>query len=57
MSTKAFLMILRKEFKDSIKSKWLIAFAVTFFFLALGVPYLLLGGGGASFRLITQEWS
>ncbi len=46
MSTKAFLMILRKEFKDSIKSKWLIAFAVTFFFLALGVPYLLLGGGG-----------
>jgi ABC-type transport system involved in multi-copper enzyme maturation permease subunit len=39
-------MILRKEFKDSIKSKWLIAFAVTFFFLALGVPYLLLGGGG-----------
>ncbi len=46
MSTRAFLMILRKEFKDSIKSKWLIAFAVTFFFLALGVPYLLLGGGG-----------
>ena len=46
MSTKAFLMILRKEFRDSIKSKWLIAFAVTFFFLALGVPYLLLGGGG-----------
>ncbi len=46
MSTKAFIMILRKEFKDSIKSKWLIAFAITFFFLALGVPYLLLGGGG-----------
>ncbi len=46
MSTRAFLMILRKEFRDSIKSKWLIAFAVTFFFLALGVPYLLLGGGG-----------
>ena len=46
MSTKAFVMILRKEFKDSIKSKWLIAFAVTFFFLALGVPYILLGGGG-----------
>ncbi len=46
MSTKAFVMILRKEFKDSIKSKWLIAFAITFFFLALGVPYILLGGGG-----------
>lgn len=39
-------MIMRKELKDALKSKWLITFAATFFFLAIGVPYLLLGAGG-----------
>jgi Cu-processing system permease protein len=39
-------MIMRKELKDSLQSKWLITFGVTFFFLALGVPYIILGAGG-----------
>ena len=41
-----FLVIMKKEFRDSLKSRWLISFAVTFFFLALGVPYIILRGGG-----------
>ncbi|MBH58846.1 MAG: hypothetical protein CMO19_00295 [Thaumarchaeota archaeon] len=44
--TSPFVMILRKELKDSLQSKWLITFGVTFFFLALGVPYIILGAGG-----------
>ena len=44
--TNPFIMILRKELKDSLQSKWLITFGVTFFFLALGVPYIILGAGG-----------
>jgi len=44
--TSPFLMIMRKELKDSLQSKWLITFGVTFFFLALGVPYIILGAGG-----------
>lgn len=44
--TSPFAMILRKELKDSLRSKWLITFGVTFFFLALGVPYIILGAGG-----------
>ncbi|HIM82439.1 MAG TPA: hypothetical protein EYM50_01645 [Nitrososphaerales archaeon] len=48
----AFYMILRKELKDSLKSKWLVTFAVTFFFLALGVPYIILGAGG----LLPQDY-
>ena len=41
-----FLIIMKKELRDSLKSRWLISFAVTFFFLALGVPYIILRGGG-----------
>ncbi|MBM3898056.1 MAG: ABC transporter permease [Thaumarchaeota archaeon] len=41
-----FLIIMKKEFRDSLKSRWLLSFAVTFFFLALGVPYIILRGGG-----------
>ena len=41
-----FLVIMKKELRDSLKSRWLISFAVTFFFLALGVPYIILRGGG-----------
>ena len=48
----AFYMILKKELKDSLKSKWLVTFAVTFFFLALGVPYIILGAGG----LLPQDY-
>tara|TARA_B000000460_G_scaffold157885_1_gene111753 strand:+ start:428 stop:1261 length:834 start_codon:yes stop_codon:yes gene_type:complete len=48
----AFYMILRKELKDSLKSKWLVTFAITFFFLALGVPYIILGAGG----LLPQDY-
>ena len=48
----AFYQILRKELKDSLKSKWLITFGVTFFFLALGVPYIILGAGG----LLPQDY-
>ena len=48
----ALYMILRKELKDSLKSKWLITFGVTFFFLALGVPYIILGAGG----LLPQDY-
>ena len=42
----AFSTIAKKEFKESVKSKWLVTFAITFFFLALGVPYIILGAGG-----------
>ena len=43
---RAFNTIAKKEFKESVKSKWLVTFAITFFFLALGVPYIILGAGG-----------
>ena len=46
------LIVLRKEFKDALKSRWLISFAVTFFFLALGVPYIILRGG----NLLPQDY-
>lgn len=48
----ALLIVLKKEFRDSLKSRWLISFAVTFFFLALGVPYIILRGG----NLLPQDY-
>lgn len=47
-----FLIIMKKEFRDSLKSRWLVSFAVTFFFLALGVPYIIL----RSFRYLPEDY-
>jgi Cu-processing system permease protein len=52
MAASAFLVVLRKEFRDSLSSKWLLSFAITFFFLALGVPYIIL----RSFRYLPEDY-
>lgn len=37
----ALLFIIRKEFLDSIRSRWLIAFTVITFFLVIGLPFVV----------------